>query len=244
MEVCYERLRPGEVVARRQACPVAYLPCGILEWHGRHNPVGLDGVKAHALCVRLAEALGGLVWPTLWYGDNRDDILENVFGPENFALSRDHRPEVAAALQIDPAAVHEEALRSRVEGGWRLWQEVLRHSLHQILAYGFERVVVLCGHYPLSGPAREVAAEFGGRVLAFTEAELVQGRGFHGDHAARWETSLLLELTPGRVDLSELAGEPAEVTGVMGEDPRTATREYGAAGVAAVIEAVRERLAR
>lgn len=30
--VRYERLRPAQIVARRQACPVAYLPRGGAEW--------------------------------------------------------------------------------------------------------------------------------------------------------------------------------------------------------------------
>jgi hypothetical protein len=29
--VRYERLRPGQIVARRSACPVAYLPIGTIE---------------------------------------------------------------------------------------------------------------------------------------------------------------------------------------------------------------------
>ncbi|NLX42186.1 MAG: creatininase family protein, partial [Chloroflexi bacterium] len=30
--VRYERLRPAQIVARREACPVAYLPIGTIEW--------------------------------------------------------------------------------------------------------------------------------------------------------------------------------------------------------------------
>ena len=39
--VRYERLRPAQIVARREACPVAYLPIGTIEWHGGHNPAAL-----------------------------------------------------------------------------------------------------------------------------------------------------------------------------------------------------------
>ena len=46
--VRYERLRPAQIVARREACPVAYLPIGTIEWHGEHNPVGLDTSSAPA----------------------------------------------------------------------------------------------------------------------------------------------------------------------------------------------------
>lgn len=45
-EVRYELLRPAQVVARRTACPLAYLPIGGIEWHGPQNPLGLDGLLA------------------------------------------------------------------------------------------------------------------------------------------------------------------------------------------------------
>ena len=54
MEVRYERLRPAQIVARREACPVAYLPIGTIEWHGEHNPVGLDTLKIHRLARTAA----------------------------------------------------------------------------------------------------------------------------------------------------------------------------------------------
>jgi creatinine amidohydrolase/Fe(II)-dependent formamide hydrolase-like protein len=39
-EVRYHLLRPAQIVKRRQACPVAYVPLGTIEWHGTHNPTG------------------------------------------------------------------------------------------------------------------------------------------------------------------------------------------------------------
>lgn len=244
--VCYERLRPTQIATRRAACPVAWLPCGILEWHGRHNAIGLDGVKAHGICVRLARDIGGLVWPTLWYGDHRGDILENVFTPDNFpGLSYDHRPAVAAALGLQRQALAAEAARCQAEGGWDLWRRLLVHTLAQISAYGFEQIVVLCGHYPLEPVAREVAAAFAAaEVHALSEATLLAERGLRGDHAARWETSVMLALEPDLVDLETLREEPAEVLGVLGEDPRDATAEYGEEGLAMLVELMRARLRR
>src|SRR6185436_9843219 len=71
-EVCIERMRPSRIVEARLKFPLAYLPLGAIEWHGVHNPIGLDGLKAHALCVRVAQAGGGVVFPTLWYGEHRE----------------------------------------------------------------------------------------------------------------------------------------------------------------------------
>jgi creatinine amidohydrolase len=37
-----------------------------LEWHGAHLPVGLDGIVAEAIAVRVAERAGGIVLPTFY----------------------------------------------------------------------------------------------------------------------------------------------------------------------------------
>ena len=77
-DVRYEYLRPNQIVAGREACPLLYLPLGTIEWHGPHNPVGLDGLKAHALCVRAGQKGGGLVFPTVWYGEHRESHLMEI----------------------------------------------------------------------------------------------------------------------------------------------------------------------
>ena len=71
-ERCMERLRPDQFRTLREETPLAYLPLGILEWHGPQNPLGLDGVKAHALCRRVADQVGGIVFPTLYYRTARN----------------------------------------------------------------------------------------------------------------------------------------------------------------------------
>lgn len=66
--VQYELLRPAEVKLLRERCPVVYIPVGSLEWHGVHNPLGTDGLKAHAICCEAALRYGGVVLPTLFLG--------------------------------------------------------------------------------------------------------------------------------------------------------------------------------
>lgn len=48
--------------------PWVYIPVGAIEWHGHHNVVGLDGVKAHAQLLRVADAVGGVVYPPIYTG--------------------------------------------------------------------------------------------------------------------------------------------------------------------------------
>ena len=66
----YERLMPTEIETIFVAHPIAYLPWGALEYHGKHAAIGLDGLKAHGLCVALAKAAGGLVLPPLYVAAN------------------------------------------------------------------------------------------------------------------------------------------------------------------------------
>src|SRR3972149_4872329 len=66
--VRYEESRPADLRNMISKAPVAYVPIGALEWHGEHGPLGLDGIKAHALCELAAERTGGVVFPTVFWG--------------------------------------------------------------------------------------------------------------------------------------------------------------------------------
>jgi creatinine amidohydrolase len=67
-EVRLERMRPAQIEAARVRRPAVYVPFGAIEWHGVHNPVGLDGLKAHEQLVGLAVRLGGVVYPPVYFG--------------------------------------------------------------------------------------------------------------------------------------------------------------------------------
>jgi creatinine amidohydrolase len=67
-EVRLERMRPEQVEQARQGRPAIYVPFGAIEWHGIHNPVGLDAIKAHEQLVGLAARAGGVVYPPVFFG--------------------------------------------------------------------------------------------------------------------------------------------------------------------------------
>lgn len=67
-EVRLERMRPEEIEVAKAANPAIYVPFGSVEWHGYHNPVGLDTLKAHEQLVGLAARVGGLVYPPVYFG--------------------------------------------------------------------------------------------------------------------------------------------------------------------------------
>ena len=214
----YDTLLPKEFGEELHRAPVAYLPWGALEWHGRHLPLGLDGLKAHALCRLTAERAGGVVLPPVWSG--YETLALNGF---------DH------TLEFDRELV----------------MALLRAYLGQLGRVGFRLVVVLTGHYgiehvaALAEAADTFARSDGGRdtaVWVLPEYELARDLGYHGDHAARWETSILMHLRPELVDLGRLDDRTAS-EGIFGEDPRTtATRELGQSVTDRVVANLAQRI--
>lgn len=65
----YEEMFPEEFLQAVEESPVFLVPTGLLEWHGNHLPLGLDALKAHGICCRIAEKLqGGIVMPANYVG--------------------------------------------------------------------------------------------------------------------------------------------------------------------------------
>lgn len=67
-EVRLERMRPSQIEAAQADRPAIYVPFGAMEWHGYHNPIGLDCLKAHEQLVGLALRAGGVVYPPVYFG--------------------------------------------------------------------------------------------------------------------------------------------------------------------------------
>lgn len=214
-EVRLERLRPQEIQDRMNACGTLFLPIGTIEWHGLHNVVGLDAIKAHMLCIRAAQRGGGLVAPPLFGG------VGGLNQPHTFVMEPEDQ-------------IYSVLLRPWLE---KLTMEAARQ--------GFKAVIILTGHYGAAQQivVREVGARMtrclGIPVLATPEYILALDEGYLGDHAAWGETSLMMYLDPPTVDLSRL-GEPPH-QGVGGRDPKQfANAEDGRR----LAEAIIRRLAR
>ena len=241
-KVRYEEMLPHEIVAARNACPVAYVPLGGVEWHGEHNCVGLDTVKIHALAMRCAEAHGGLVMPALFFGEPREShLMESSSGEAALIAEKMGLPfENFAPGHMRTSRLDEDERYVRL----------LVHMLFQMQSLGFRAVVLMAGHYPLLRHARAAIEMYdlqgSSRAWACTGYELVRDEiPEAGDHAAAWETSLMMELRPDLVDLSRLpAGEdPQALIGVHGRDPRKfASREFGRRGMEAVVRRVGEKV--
>jgi creatinine amidohydrolase len=60
-------MRPAQLEQALREFPVVYVPFGLIEWHGRHLPLGNDALKAHAILVKTAEQCGGVVYPPVYF---------------------------------------------------------------------------------------------------------------------------------------------------------------------------------
>jgi creatinine amidohydrolase len=57
---------PEEILQAADEGHPAIFAVGIIEWHGAHLPVGLDGSIATEFASRLAEKVNGVLYPTQW----------------------------------------------------------------------------------------------------------------------------------------------------------------------------------
>jgi creatinine amidohydrolase len=109
---------------------------------------------------------------------------------------------------------------------------------------GFRVVVLLSGHYAqghelvLMDAAEHAIAAHDLLVLAVPPLALVDEQML--DHAAHWETALLLAVRPQLVDLDRLGPAPLApaTSAVLGEDPRRATPTQGEAALRLATERI------
>jgi len=241
--VQYERLRPHQIAARRRAFPVAFLPIGTIEWHGVHNPVGLDTLKIHALLCDCAKQMGGLVFPPLYYGENREQALMEATAAD--------RAQIAAEMGLPVENFAPGYMVEGVASQNRNYQNLLVHILHQIKSLGFKVTVIGAGHYPLLDHARAAAALFHQEqsrpkmvVWSMTGYELVSEQFKPcGDHAGKWETSLLMHLAPGMQDISLLPDDrSAKLIGASANGVQESSAEFGRQATEAIVKAMRKRV--
>lgn len=263
----FERMRPAEIVAERERCPLAYLPIGPLEWHGPHLPLGTDPLHAEHVAVRAAEQTGGVVLPTLYAGSasivpahGRAHTLGAMGLPEDArVVGMDFPANSMRSLYFDDsvfALTVREFVRSLDHNEYRVIALVNGHAAGLHVA-ALQRVAAEESRPP------ELTVLYHG-TWSPPQPERPPG----GGHAARGETEAMLALEPDTVDLATLpaagtpitypdygivdgpgfAGNPPEDFAVAPEaDPRAATAAGGAETigheVAALVHVATEALA-
>lgn len=219
----YEQLMPAEIEGIFARTPVAYLPWGALEYHGKHAAVGLDGLKAHGLCVALAKVAGGLVFPPVYVAANTIKEVKDLT----------HRRH---SLNFK-----EETLRI-----------LAREHLEQLADEKFRVVFLLAGHVgqPHYDILKDEAAKFnaaqtGTKVVCTSETDLIAKEIVIVNHAALGEISFLMHTHPHAVDLARLPRDREPTLAddaVWGPDPRTASAEKGRVYTEAFVAAAKAKI--
>ena len=182
--VQWEQMLPWEFREAFEGLPVVYLPLGTVEWHGEHNALGLDAIKAHALCIHAARKSGGIVHPPVYGGMGGLD---------------------------KPATV---VMEGEMDWESHLLRPWLEKMCYEFVRIGFKAIIIITGHYGHNQQivVRETAARMSEKlrvpILGTAEYWLAHDEGYVGDHAGIGETSLLAYLHPGRVSVERLREDP------------------------------------
>ncbi|MHB9033881.1 MAG: creatininase family protein [Anaerolineae bacterium] len=189
-------MSPARMKDLLQECPLVYVPCGILEWHDEHLPMGTDTLKMEEICRRAARLTGGLVYAPSYLA------VEAINPPEN--------PLKHGGTGFS----------------YQLVKSYLLELFHQLDLIGARLVVPAYGHTsPGNINVHEEAAFEYNRlngakagVLALNDVgPAVRHRYKVADHAAKWETSFMMASFPEAVDFNRLPTEHGEWWGL---DPR------------------------
>ncbi|WEX08684.1 creatininase [Chelativorans sp. AA-79] len=184
-----------EAERRIAAGAPVFLPLGATEQHGHHMALGVDVVIPTAIAERAARAVGGLVAPTVPYGNRSQPRTGGG-------------PAFAGTLNL---TAHTFAL-------------IVRDIICELYRQKAHKIVVINGHYENIAPSVEgieLALDHLGRdrvgdltILRMDHWDLVQPQtidrifpdGYPGielEHASVIETSLMMALRPELVDLSK-----------------------------------------
>lgn len=237
---CMEEMTPDELEKVLAEAPVAFVPLGTFEHHGWHLPVCFDGIKAHALCQRVAQRTGGAVLPTFFYGTGGGHVgyKWTLMLPE---------------AQIAPLI--EATLNHLARQGFQVVVLLTGH-------YPQEQVDMV---HRLAREAQQRYPDM--RFIGLTEPEVTTaepGDPAAGDHAAKYETSLALALNPEWVRLDRLTAgrNPTQLTlsdtplkdapthdpthalyAIHGQDPRTkASKELGEKLLAEIVSRLADKV--
>jgi creatinine amidohydrolase len=201
-EVRMDKISWVDYQAKLAARPVLFLPCGALEQHGPHLPLGVDAMLATDIACRVAAELGGLVAPPLNYGyKSQARCGGGQTFPGTTSLDGEHLIGV------------------------------VRDIIREFARHGVERLVLVDGHYenqwflteaietalrelaPCGSPLKVVRTEYWEFCPQGVLDEIFENGfpGFALEHAALIETSMMLALHPELVALDTLPDDgPAE----------------------------------
>ncbi|MBY9004660.1 MAG: creatininase family protein [Candidatus Lokiarchaeota archaeon] len=210
-KVLYAELNPQEFRERLSKAPIAYLPLGTLEWHGRHMPLGADGLISQGFFIQLAHKVGGIVLPMFFLGP--DDIEQH-----------EGRPYYGMDILSYPKNIPQQLDGSAYWVSEEFFRQILKGTLVQLKRAGF-KIVVAHGHGPSTMLFKKHIVNWKEEFKLELFTCWKQGEppriGLQTDHAAANETSLMMALRPELVNLENLPKILSDKPlGLLGRDPR------------------------
>ena len=228
--VRYEEMFPAELEKILMEYPVAYVPFGSIEWHGRHLPYGNDSLKAHGILIRTAQKYGGVVVPPTYWGHMG-------------YWQKGNHPGISPDLS---ERLFTEIFKGLVQTGFRVIIGVTGHDVRPQVD-SLQKAVEAISAYLISPLGRTVG-------YAMMEGSLNTDDPDVGmDHAAKWETSILMALRPELVDLSRIedvdqkeiesgTGMNINGCGISGKDPRIhASKEIGERAIEKIADKIGQK---
>lgn len=190
-------LRPRQLEEAMCRFPVVYVPFGLIEWHGRHLPLGNDAMKAHAILVKCAEQFGGVVYPPVYF----PHAAYNHGKSELLGTDRDWKLSMVTAL-----------FAGLKRTGFRVIIGVSGHNIQTQIELINEALKPVVADGTITG-------------IGLWEMSLSRCEESNSDHAAKWETSNMMFFYPDLVDMAELGSGPLAPDmqppdGIGGLDPR------------------------
>lgn len=209
-------MRPAQLEAAARAFPVVYVPFGLIEWHGRHLPLGNDALKAHSILAKCAEKHGGVVYPPVYFP-------HAIYNPGAGTLVEADRGWKLSMM----TALFEQLKKT----GFRVIIGVSGHNIQTQIELINEALKPVTADGTITG-------------IGLWEMSLSLGDESNSDHAAKWETSNMMFFYPDLVDMSQLGSSPLAPNmkppdGIGGLDPRQhASVDVGQRNVELASEAI------
>ncbi len=229
-KVQYEEMFPEEMESVLKEFPVAYVPFGSLEWHGRHLPYGTDSLKVHGILTYTAQKYGGVVVPTTYWGHMGHWKLGNHPG-----LSTD---------LVDRLFI--EIFTGLVRVGFRVVIGVTGHDVRPQVD-SLQKAVKAISSQLISPSGRTIG-------FAMMEGSLnLEDTDVGMDHAAKWETSIMMALKPELVDMNKIKNVDRrkiesgmdmdnDGCGISGKDPRIhASKEVGEKAIEKITDKIGQK---
>jgi creatinine amidohydrolase len=180
-------LHPRDLLKRVAKKPLVIIPIGTVEWHAAHMPLGTDNLLAQAICDDLSARTGCIVAPLLPCGICRDLQTERGF---NGTLD----------------TIREQTLSS-----------LITDMLQGYAKMGFTKAAVFSGHFEqehfsaISAGISGVSSIEGFFLTVFDFLQdvvrelndVTKSWPYAGDHAAEFETSLMLAYFPKLVQMEK-----------------------------------------